>query len=174
MDKFEEFIIKKYPNRSPKVLLQKFQDTDGTWFYGVKEVQDQSQAWQEQQAEIDRLSSVLDERTKEWLEAIELGKYFENVAKPLKAELDEKDKRIDELSNLLDRSEINHKHLLTKYQSTKLMEMESSKRLSVIETLIESWRDLKIKGIAPEHRAYEDALNKCADELENALRGDNA
>ena len=44
--------------------------------------------WQHQQAEIDRLSSVLDERTKEWLQAIECGTYFENVAKPLKAEND--------------------------------------------------------------------------------------
>ncbi|TSH74908.1 hypothetical protein E2K73_07820 [Acinetobacter sp. RF15A] len=41
-----------------------------------------------QQAEIDRLSSVLDERTKEWLQAIELGTYFENVVKPLKEEND--------------------------------------------------------------------------------------
>ncbi|WP_372404573.1 hypothetical protein ACDW34_07105 [Acinetobacter piscicola] len=55
MDRFEEFIVKKYPNRSPKVLLQKFQDADGTWFYGVKEVQDQSEAWQARQAEIDEL-----------------------------------------------------------------------------------------------------------------------
>lgn len=55
MDRFEEFIVKKYPNRSPKVLLQKFQDADGTWFYGVKEVQDQSEAWQARQAEINRL-----------------------------------------------------------------------------------------------------------------------
>lgn len=45
-------------------------------------------AFMHQQAEIDRLSSVLDERTKEWLQAIECGTYFENVAKPLKAEND--------------------------------------------------------------------------------------
>lgn len=43
---------------------------------------------QSQQAEIDRLNSVLDERTKEWLQAIECGAYFENVAKPLKEEND--------------------------------------------------------------------------------------
>ena len=43
---------------------------------------------QSMQAEIDRLNSVLDERTKEWLQAIECGTYFENVAKPLKAEND--------------------------------------------------------------------------------------
>ena len=45
-------------------------------------------AWQEQQAIIDQLNSVLEERTKEWLQAIELGTYFENVAKPLKEEND--------------------------------------------------------------------------------------
>ena len=61
MDKFEEFIIKKYPNRSPKVLLQKFQDADGTWFYGVKEVQDQSEAWQSRQAEIDEKDKLIKE-----------------------------------------------------------------------------------------------------------------
>src|SRR5690606_33021724 len=42
----------------------------------------------EQQAIIDQLNSVLEERTKEWLQAIELGTYFENVAKPLKEEND--------------------------------------------------------------------------------------
>ncbi|UXI52661.1 hypothetical protein [Acinetobacter variabilis] len=45
-------------------------------------------AFMHQQAEIDRLSSVLDERTKKWLQAIECGTYFENVAKPLKEEND--------------------------------------------------------------------------------------
>jgi len=44
---------------------------------------------QSMQAEIDRLNSVLDERTKEWLQAIECGTYFENVAKPLKTEIDQ-------------------------------------------------------------------------------------
>lgn len=44
---------------------------------------------QSMQAEIDRLNSVLDERTKEWLQAIECGTYFENVAKPLKTEINQ-------------------------------------------------------------------------------------
>ena len=43
----------------------------------------------DRQAEIDQLNSVLDERTKEWLQAIECGTYFENVAKPLKTEIDQ-------------------------------------------------------------------------------------
>ena len=44
--------------------------------------------WQHQQAIIDQLNSVLGERTKEWLQAIEIGTYFENAAKPLKEEND--------------------------------------------------------------------------------------
>ncbi|MDQ8951963.1 hypothetical protein RFH42_03215 [Acinetobacter rudis] len=49
------------------------------------------------QTEIDHLNIVLEERTKEWLKAIELGDYFKNVAKTLKAELDQKDAQIKEL-----------------------------------------------------------------------------
>ena len=45
-------------------------------------------AWSTQQVNIDQLNNVLDERTKEWLQAIECGSYFENVAKPLKEEND--------------------------------------------------------------------------------------
>ena len=59
MNKFEEFIVKKYPNRSAKVLLHKLQDNDGTWFYAVNEVQDQSEAWQSRQAEVDELQNRL-------------------------------------------------------------------------------------------------------------------
>lgn len=88
MSDFEKYIEAKYPNRSPKILFQKFKDIDGTLFYGIKEVEDQAEAWNHQQAIIDQLNSVLDERTKEWLQAIELGAYFENVAKPLKEEND--------------------------------------------------------------------------------------
>lgn len=72
--------------------------------------------WQHQQAIIDQLNSVLDERTKEWLQAIELGAYFENVAKPLKEENDrlkaqlnnmeacyiEKKKQVEDALHILD------------------------------------------------------------------------
>ena len=127
MSEFEKYIEAKYPNRSPKILFQKFKDIDGTLFYGVKEIEDQAEVWSHQQAkiellekeitetqaflnnqnhikqaEIDRLNSVLDERTKEWLQAIECGTYFENVAKPLKAENDELKKRIEIQQVLLD------------------------------------------------------------------------
>ena len=51
-------------------------------------------SWQSRQAELDQLNKVLGERTKEWLEAIKLGAYFQEAAKPLKDEVEEKDKRI--------------------------------------------------------------------------------
>ena len=44
MSDFEKYIEAKYPNRSPKILFQKFKDIDGTLFYGIKEVEDQAEA----------------------------------------------------------------------------------------------------------------------------------
>ena len=55
MSDFEKYIEAKYPNRSPKILFQKFKDIDGTLFYGIKEVEDQAEAWNHQQAQIDEL-----------------------------------------------------------------------------------------------------------------------
>lgn len=69
---------------------------------------------QSMQAEIDRLNSVLDERTKEWLQAIECGTYFENVAKPLKAENDALKTELalcrDENKGLIERLNKQRKH----------------------------------------------------------------
>ena len=107
---------------------------------------------QSMQAEIDRLNSVLDERTKEWLQAIECGTYFENVAKPLKAENDS---------------------LKTQLNNMKQCYIEKKQQIDGLHTLILNWRGLKIKGIAPEHRAYEKALGDCADQLEQSMRGAN-
>ncbi|MDR6542944.1 hypothetical protein ABIC56_002919 [Acinetobacter bereziniae] len=57
--------------------------------YVLPASRDAFEAGQEsRQAELDQLNEVLDERTKEWLEAIELGTYFQDVAKPLKDEVD--------------------------------------------------------------------------------------
>ena len=107
---------------------------------------------QSMQAEIDRLNSVLDERTKEWLQAIECGTYFENVAKPLKAENDS---------------------LKTQLNNMEQCYIEKKQQIDGLHTLILNWRGLKIKGIAPEHRAYEKALGDCADQLEQSMRGAN-
>ena len=107
---------------------------------------------QSMQAEIDQLNSVLDERTKEWLQAIECGTYFENVAKPLKAENDS---------------------LKTQLNNMEQCYIEKKQQIDGLHTLILNWRGLKIKGIAPEHRAYEKALGDCADQLEQSMRGAN-
>ncbi|NNH00233.1 hypothetical protein [Acinetobacter sp. ANC 5414] len=64
-----------------------------------KEAELLTAAWwmfQERQATINQLNSVLNERTKEWIQAIECGTYFENVAKPLRVKNDALQKRIDE------------------------------------------------------------------------------
>ncbi|WP_257223894.1 hypothetical protein [Acinetobacter sp. YH12106] len=59
MSDFEKYIEAKYPNRSPKILFQKFKDIDGTLFYGIKEVEDQAEAWNHQQAIIDEHTEVI-------------------------------------------------------------------------------------------------------------------
>ncbi|MFH7804047.1 hypothetical protein [Acinetobacter sp. BSP-53] len=59
MSDFEKYIEAKYPNRSPKILFQKFEDIDRTLFYGIKEVEDQAEVWSHQQAIIDDLRSQL-------------------------------------------------------------------------------------------------------------------
>ena len=60
MSDFEKYIEAKYPNRSPKILFQKFKDIDGTLFYGIKEVEDQAEAWNHQQSKIDELQKQVD------------------------------------------------------------------------------------------------------------------
>lgn len=59
MSDFEKYIEAKYPNRSPKILFQKFKDIDGTLFYGVKEIEDQAEVWNHQQAIIEDLKAQL-------------------------------------------------------------------------------------------------------------------
>ncbi|MFW1829126.1 hypothetical protein [Acinetobacter sp. ULE_I092] len=88
MDKFEEFIVKKYPNRSAKVLLHKLQDNDGTWFYAVKEVQDQSDAWQSRKAELDQAYADIETFAQAHQRECDIKVQIAN-------ELKEKDKRIE-------------------------------------------------------------------------------
>lgn len=74
-----------------------------------KEAELLTAAWwmfQERQATINQLNSVLNERTKEWIQAIECGTYFENVAKPLRVKNDALQKRIDEALTWLTRTDI--------------------------------------------------------------------
>ena len=101
---------------------------------------------------------------------------------------------IDDLIYKAKLRESDHQALLVKYQATKkcwedmgkkceslkaqLNNMEAcyigkKKQIHGLHTLILNWRGLKIKGIAPEHRAYEKALGDCADQLEQSMRGVN-
>lgn len=57
-------------------------------------------AWQSRQAEVDQLNKVLDERTKEWLDAIKLGTYFQDAAKPLKDKVDQLQSQINEMAEV--------------------------------------------------------------------------
>jgi hypothetical protein len=75
MSDFEKYIGAKYPNRSPKILFQKFKDIDGDLFYGVKEIEDQAEVWNHQQAIINVLKAQLECCRKE--NAVLLGKVGE-------------------------------------------------------------------------------------------------
>jgi len=75
MRDFEKYIGAKYPNRSPKILFQKFKDIDGDLFYGVKEIEDQAEVWNHQQAIINVLKAQLECCRKE--NAVLLGKVGE-------------------------------------------------------------------------------------------------
>ena len=80
MSDFEKYIEAKYPNRSPKILFQKFKDIDGTLFYRIKEVEDQAEAWNHQQAIIDEHTEVIK------LQDADLRKYEKQI-ESLKAQL---------------------------------------------------------------------------------------
>lgn len=84
MSEFEEYIKAKYPNRSLKILFQKFKDINGTLFYGVKEVEDQAKVWNHQQAIINDLKAQLNN-----MEAcyIEKKKQVEAVSHMLEGDL---------------------------------------------------------------------------------------
>ena len=81
MSEYENWFSVRFPNIQATIDQSNDQESK-LLKLACKEV------WQHQQAEIDQLNTVLEERTKEWLQAIECGTYFENVAKPLKGEND--------------------------------------------------------------------------------------
>ena len=66
MSEFEKYIKAKYPNRSPKILFQKFKDIDGTVFYAVREIEDQAEVWSHQQAKIDDLKAKNEKTQKQF------------------------------------------------------------------------------------------------------------
>ena len=60
--KFNEYILNKYPNRSPKILLQLKRINHSDYVYEVQGVQDLWELWQHQQAKIEQLK-VKNEKT---------------------------------------------------------------------------------------------------------------
>lgn len=62
-------------------------------------------------------------------------------------------------------------YMAWKFEHAEINQLKKNKIeiFTKIESLITDWRGLKIKGIAPEHRAFEDALKKCADQLEKVF-----
>ncbi|WP_335991365.1 hypothetical protein [Acinetobacter bereziniae] len=124
--------------------------------------------WQSRQAELDQLNEVLDERTKEWLEAIECGTYFKEVAKPLKDKVDQLQSQINEMAEvgLSQESELNkkdeHAHNLY-YENANL------------QTLVEE-KDKRIEKALAIVSKMAKATNSTvmwAYDLEKALRGEH-
>ena len=105
-------------------------------------------AWSTQQVNIDQLNNVLDERTKEWLQAIECGSYFENVAKPLKEEND---------------------NLKAQLNNMEACYIEKKKQVEAVEHQ-KSLQELEISQISQANQEWQ----RVNGELAKALRGDNA
>ena len=111
-------------------------------------------AFMHQQTEIYRLNNVLAERTKEWLEAIECGTYFENVAKPLKAENDS---------------------LKTQLNNMEACYIEKKKQVEAVSQVLcelkESLKDFQEMDLYD--KGYRVAVEYVIADLEKALRGTN-
>ena len=107
-------------------------------------------AWSTQQVNIDQLNNVLDERTKEWLQAIECGSYFENVAKPLKQQYDD---------------------IKTQLNNMEACYIEKKKQVEAVNAVLMNWQD-EYTEYTHQHECTVDAvLRTCIAELEQALRG---
>ena len=124
--------------------------------------------WQFRQAELDRLNEVLDERTKEWLEAIKLGAYFQEAAKPLKDEVDQLTKTLSIKSNFLEDSDVTNKFLSEQLEEKDKRIVELEARIKgQIETLIcasKSWLYTERE---------QNIMLSQADDLDKALRGEH-
>lgn len=79
-----------------------------------------------------------------------------------------------ELFDLAKEQQAEIKQLKAQLNNMEACYIGKKQQIHGLHTLILNWRGLKIKGIAPEHRAYEKALGDCADQLEQSMRGANA
>ena len=124
--------------------------------YRVLPVQMANVAWGENQSKIDQLNSVLEERTKEWLQAIECGTYFKNVAKPLKEVNDSLRQQLNNMEQCYIQLKQEHNDLIAfntaldrKQKSTeKATEKYKSKVLMIADLLRDSTdKEMTIKAI---------------------------
>lgn len=113
-------------------------------------------AWDFQQAKIDRLSGVLDERTSEWLQAIDLGTYFQNVAKPLKEENDSLKAQLNNMEQCYIQIKQEHNELVAfntvqdcKQKAAEKVAKKYKRKVSMIADLLRdsSDQDMTLKAI---------------------------
>lgn len=140
MSEFEKYIEAKYPNRSPKILFQKFKDIDGTLFYGIKEIEDQAEVWNHQQAIIDNLKAQLNN-----MEACYIEK---------KKECEAQQKRIDE-----------YKKLTTSIRNEFDLWSDDSEFADVIEAQIEN-----LEALRGANDSLTDMRQKVENQINNGAR----
>lgn len=73
--KFNEYILNKYPNRSPKILLQLKRINHSDYVYEVHEVQDLWELWSYQQTKINNSEAALKEALA-WVEDLKRERGF--------------------------------------------------------------------------------------------------
>lgn len=113
-------------------------------------------AWSTQQVNIDQLNNVLDERTKEWLQAIECGSYFENIAKPLKQQYDDIKTQLNNMEQCYIQLKQEHNELIAfntvqdrkQKAAEKVAEKYKRKVLMIADLLRDSTdKDMTLKAI---------------------------
>lgn len=145
MSEYENWFSVRFPNIQATIDQSNDQESK-LLKLACKEV------WQHQQAEIDQLNTVLEERTKEWLQAIECGTYFENVAKPLKEENDSLRQQLNNMEQCY---------------------IEKKKQVEACSALVSQWREKRMGGCSDYARGGLHSRQDCTDDLEKALRGEH-
>ena len=132
MSEFEKYIEAKYPNRSPKILFQKFKDIDGTVFYAVREIEDQAEVWSHQQAKIDD-----SENTRAVL-------YRENTDireknTDLQAEIDDLEKQLDMMKYINDEQSKNIQNAFKTIEIEQGFKDELQKRIDAVKAIMNEY-----------------------------------
>lgn len=132
MIEFEKYIEAKYPNRSPKILFQKFKDIDGTVFYAVREIEDQAEVWSHQQAKIDD-----SENTRAVL-------YRENTDireknTDLQAKIDDLEKQLDMMKYINDEQSKNIQNAFKTIEIEQGFKDELQKRIDAVKAIMNEY-----------------------------------